>query len=186
MKKKLFSASPIPIIVYLFALFSAISFFVSTSKADIGAINIRISATIVDSTCTVSIDSTNQVVNLGVWASRQFFAGPNAATTPVPFAILLQKCGPAATGVKVNFNGTIDPNDNELFALNDSSTATSVGVAILDRNRQRIAPNSQSISYALTNTADVPLQFYAQYVATNNSIQPGTANTESVFELEYD
>ncbi|MGJ3356010.1 fimbrial protein [Providencia sp. Je.9.19] len=182
MKIKLFNSIIIPI-SYGILMINA---FNNASKADIGSINLRINATIVSNTCTVNLSSKNQTIDLGVWASRQFFSGINPVTTPVPFTILLENCGPAAREVKLFFDGNTDSQNNELFALNSNSTAENVGIAILDKNNQRITPKSYSIPHVITNEVQIPLQFYAQYVATGNSVQPGSANTEVTFEMTYE
>lgn len=156
-------------------------------RADLGAINLRINATIVLNTCQVSLQSRDQTVNLGTWASRQFYAEPTAVTTAVPFTILLESCGAAAKRVKVHFSGIKNSQNNELFALNAASTARNVAVEILDKEMIRIPPTWYSMPYDLIpNAQRVPLQFYARYMATQRPVQAGSANAEATFEMVYD
>lgn len=158
-------------------------------RADLGAINLRINATIVLNTCQVSLQSREQTVRLGNWASRQFYAGPEAVTMAVPFTILLEKCGEAANRVKVRFSGIENSQNNELFALNAvSSTARNVAVEILDREMRRIPRTRYSMPYDLTPNVQqqVSLQFYARYMATQRPVQAGSANAEATFEMIYD
>lgn len=153
--------------------------------ADLGQINLIMRATLVSNACSVSAGSANQTVNLGTWAVKQFVETPQ----PLPlirFTINLVDCGPAATGVKVTFNGIPDNNNNQLFKLNAGSTASRVGVAILDRNRTRIPPGGTSLSTQLTsNATNVPLVFYAQYVSTGGAVTAGSANADATFTMEY-
>jgi minor fimbrial subunit len=153
--------------------------------ADLGQINLIMRATLVSNACSVSAGSANQTVNLGTWAVKQFVETPQ----PLPlirFTINLVDCGPAASGVKVTFNGIQDTNNNQLFKLNAGSTASRVGVAILDRNRNRIPPGWTSIPTQLTgNATNVPLVFFAQYVATGGVVTAGSANADATFTMEY-
>ncbi|MEI9597811.1 fimbrial protein [Moellerella wisconsensis] len=172
------------LVVYFLLILSAFS---TPVLADLGVINLRINATIVLNTCRVSTQSINQTVNLGTWASRQFYAGPTAVTAAVPFAILLEDCGAAAKQAKVRFSGIKDSKNNALFALNANSTAYNVAVELLDSKMRRIHPDLHSMPYNLTpNAQHVTLQFYARYMATERPVRAGSANAEATFEMIYD
>ncbi|MCW7649164.1 type 1 fimbrial protein [Serratia bockelmannii] len=155
------------------------------SWADLGVVNLYMRANLVSSACSVSADSINKTVNLGVWATRQFVETP----TPVPlvrFTINLEDCGPAASGVKLSWNGTAHVSNNELFALTSGSSATNVGVELLDWNRKRIAPGYTTPAYGLTaNASNVSIPFYARYVRAGGVVTAGTANSMATFTLEY-
>ncbi|MEM8317645.1 fimbrial protein, partial [Morganella morganii] len=70
--------------------------------------------------------------------------------------------------------------------LDAASTATNIGISVLDRNKDVIKPNTETIVYPLRPDAtNIPLVFYAQYVATANSVGAGTANSQATFTLEY-
>lgn len=168
-------------VVLLPVLFSA-----QPVQADVGAVNIYMRATIVSNTCTVSAGSVNKTINMGTWARKQF-TETTSLTPLVSFTINLEKCGPAASGVKVTFNGTSDGN-GQLFKLNSASTASGVGVAILDKERNQILPGQKSMLYPLVaNAASAVLQFYAQYAATGSgsAVGAGTANADATFTMEY-
>ncbi|MVX99190.1 fimbrial protein [Enterobacteriaceae bacterium 8376wB9] len=164
----------------------AVIFTTHQVQADLGKINIRMRATIVSNTCTVSAGSLIKTVNMGTWAKKQFTETASLAPM-VSFTIDLEKCGPAASGVEVSFTGMSDGN-GELFKLNPTSTASGVGVAILDKERNRILPGHNSLLYPLTaSAASAALQFYAQYVATGggSEVGAGTANADATFTMEY-
>lgn len=153
--------------------------------ADLAQINLEIKATIVSATCTVSAESKNKTIDMGTWAVKQFTAtaGPGPA---VPFTINLENCGAAASGVAVTFQGTADSQDNTLLALNGSSTATHLGLALLDHNRQRIPLGQAAPVYALAvGERNAALEFYAQYYATGGNVTAGSANADATFFVEY-
>lgn len=160
--------------------------YIPLSRGDVGITNLYMRATIVSSTCTVSIGTLNQTVNLGSWTIKQFTATAEHATSAVRFTFNLEDCGSIASGVKVTFNGTVDSNNSSLFKLDPTSTASHVGVAILDRNKTRISPGTASIAYPLeAGQKSATLVFYAQYVSTGGTIIAGSANTDVTFSMEY-
>ncbi|HIE4240202.1 TPA: fimbrial protein [Serratia marcescens] len=158
----------------------------SPAWADLGVVNLYMRATLVSNACTVSTDSANKTVNLGVWATRQFAETPTPPSL-VRFTISLEDCGPAASGVKVSWSGTPHASNNELFALTgDAGVAKNVGVELLDWNRKRIAPGYTTPAYGLTaNTSSVSIPFYARYVRAGGSVTAGTANSMATFTLSY-
>lgn len=153
--------------------------------ADLGAVNLTMRATLISNSCSVSTDSINKTVNLGVWATKQFVETPSPASM-VRFTINLEDCGPGASGVKVSWSGTPQAGNNELFALTPGSTATNVGVELLDWNRNRIAPNATTPAYGLmANESSVSIPFYTRYVLTGGAVTAGTANSMAAFMLDY-
>lgn len=155
------------------------------SRAELGEINLIMKANLVSNACTVSPATINQTVNLGTWATKQF-KETYKGVPPKKFIINLLDCGPAATGVKVTFSGVVDPNNNMLLKLDAASTATNLGISILDRNKNMIKPGVETIIYPVrANSTNIPLEFYAQYVATNKNVTAGTANSQATFVLEY-
>lgn len=153
--------------------------------ADLGRINIRISANLVANSCAVSSASENMTVNLGEWAAKQFLV--TRTSQPVRFVIQLENCGAATRGVQVLFKGTTTPRDTTLLALNRASTARNVGVAILDKDLRQLTPGQPTPRYPIrpqSATGVVPLVFYSQYVATGR-VTPGSANSLATFELIY-
>lgn len=169
-------------IIFSSGLLLPLSFIYST---ELGRINIRIHANLLSNTCAVSPNTREQTVNLGTWASRQFFAGPTPETTPIKFNIELTNCGAAAKGINITFNGNTDNNNSELFALNATSTAANVGVRIRDENSQKIIPGVKTSLHTLSGNNEKTLTFYGQYVATDSFVTPGTANADVTFEMEY-
>ncbi|HHQ6627924.1 TPA: fimbrial protein [Serratia fonticola] len=156
----------------------------SPAWADLGVVNLYMRATLVSNACAVSTDSINKTVNLGVWATKQFVETP----APVPlvrFTINLEDCGPTP-GVKVSWSGTPHASNNGLFALTAGSSATNVGVELLDWSRKRIAPGYTTPVYGLTaNASSVSIPFYARYMRAGGAVTAGTANSMATFTLDY-
>ncbi|MEE3652708.1 MULTISPECIES: fimbrial protein [unclassified Brenneria] len=166
-------------------LASAILCCAPAAHADLGMSNIQLTATLVANGCSVSVGSQEQTVDMGTRASKQFTAG-NRSAPPVRFVINLESCGPATSGVETVFNGNIDGDDGTLLALSSDSTAANLGIAILDKDYQRIPIGQGSTVYPLTASAgSAQLVFYGQYVATKNNVTPGTANGDVTFTLNY-
>ncbi|MGJ3348190.1 fimbrial protein [Morganella sp. Je.2.23] len=165
--------------VLLAAIFSP------AAVSDIGSINLIMKANLVSNACTITPGTMNQTVDLGTWAVKQFQETPRGVP-PKRFTINLIDCGPLAAGVKVTFSGTADSVNNTLFKLDAGSTATNLGISILDRNKNTVKPNTETIVYPLyPDATNIPLEFYAQYVATGNPVGAGTANSQATFTLEY-
>lgn len=159
--------------------------FSPAAVSDIGSINLIMKANLVSNACTITPGTMNQTVDLGTWAVKQFQETPRGVPAK-QFFIELIDCGHLASGVKVKFSGTVDPVNNTLFKLDAGSTATNIGISILDRNKDVIKPNTETIVYPLRPDAtNISLAFYAQYVATANSVGAGTANSLATFTLEY-
>ncbi|GKW25973.1 fimbrial protein [Pectobacterium carotovorum subsp. carotovorum] len=154
-------------------------------RADLGLTNMRLTATLLANSCSVSVGTQEQTVDLGRWASKQFAVG-SQNPNPTRFEIVLENCGVAASGVEVTFYGSAPTADNTLLALNASSSATNIAVAILDSERRRVALGLPTPIYALpANAARVALVFYGQYVALGTPVTVGSANADATFTLTY-
>jgi type 1 fimbria pilin len=152
--------------------------------ADLGVINLYMRATLIRPACSLSTDSMDKTVNLGIWSAKQFVETP--AVMPLTrFTINLEDCGPTP-GVKVSWSGTPHANNSGLFALTAGSTATNVGVELLDWNRKRIAPGYITPTYGFAmNAPGVSIPFYARYVRAGGAVTAGTANSMATFTLDY-
>ncbi|HEJ9097418.1 S-fimbrial protein subunit SfaG precursor [Serratia odorifera] len=153
-------------------------------RADLGVINISITANLVANTCSVSLASQNQTVQMGDWADKQFAVNPE--TLAKPFILTLEDCDAGARGVKMTFNGTANGADSSLLALTGAGSAQNVGLAILDKDKNRIPLGKPSGIYPLkAGPGKQNLQFYGQYVATAQPVKAGLANADATFSLEY-
>ncbi|MEF9675049.1 fimbrial protein [Pectobacterium aroidearum] len=154
-------------------------------RADLGLTNMRLTATLLANSCSVSTGTQEQTVELGTWPSKQFAVG-SQSPNPTRFEIVLENCGVAASGVEITFHGSAPAGDSTLLALNASSSATNVAVAILDSERRRLPLGQPTPVYTLSaNAARVPLVFYGQYVAIGTPVTVGSANADATFTLTY-
>ncbi|EBO9655745.1 fimbrial protein [Salmonella enterica subsp. enterica serovar Berlin] len=155
------------------------------SQADLGQLNLKMTATLVADSCTVSNESAKTTVNLGSWSTKQF-TSVSRESTPVPFTITLEDCDIRSRELKVFFKGNADSNDKTLLAISGSGLAKNIAVAILDSNRKRISLGQPSIiQKSGANQHINVLNFYGQYVATAGAVSPGTADANATFTLEY-
>ncbi|BEM36242.1 fimbrial protein FimF (plasmid) [Serratia marcescens] len=161
-----------------------ILFTVPSSRAELGKINLVVTATLVSNACTVSAGSKHKTVNMGLWAAKQFSVSQQGLSQ-IPFIINLENCGPAATGVSVTFNGTPDSHDPSLLSISGTGAAKNIGIAILDHQRNRISLGKASNIYDIHLSDSIALNFYGQYVATSTPVTPGTANADAEFSIIY-
>lgn len=156
------------------------------AQAELAKINLLMTATLVAFSCDVSASSTDQVVNMGSWSSRQFTpASPSAA--PVHFTIDLENCSDLTRGISVTFNGDASTATPTLLALKGNNTARNVAIAILDENRSLI-PLGQAFRTPDLGSGrrSAALTFYSQYRATGAPVTPGTANADATFTMSYE
>jgi major type 1 subunit fimbrin (pilin) len=105
----------------------------SAMAVDGGAIHLK--AVVTADSCSVSNETRDQTVPMGSFSSSAFSA-KGSESTRTPFHIKLMDC-PAST-VSVGFTledatvGSADTADDTLLALDSTSTATGVGVAMYD------------------------------------------------------
>lgn len=148
---------------------------------------ILITGQVRDNACAVAASSTAVNVNLLVNAAKQLSSAGD--TTPaIPFSIELSPCGPMATNVKVGFTGSADVLNNALLALDNTSSATGMGVQVLDSTRTGIKLNADSTELTwipLTGGQPNTLDFFARLMATGAPLTAGTVSATAGFTLEF-
>ena len=124
---------------------------------------------LVNAACSVNTDSADQVVTLGQYRTDIFNAAANAA---------------------VAFSGQADAINDNLLAIASSTnttTATGVGIEILDNTSAILKPDGNSFS---TNQNLIPgtnvLHFSARYKGTGTSASAGQANADATFIMRYE
>lgn len=132
--------------------------------------------------CVAEGDDSNKTVTLGTWPTKQLRT-TGSRTQPVPFTLKLTGCPPGAASV--TFTGKMDGHDNSLLALNDASAASNVAVEILDRDKTRLALQQASQTVAVDAQGNAELSFYANYIATADNPQPGRADADATFMINY-
>jgi len=143
----------------------------------------NVTGTIVASGCTLDAESELLEVDMQeVNRTQLTFAG--AKTPEIPFKIKLRDCTTSVTGAVVKFSGQSDTDNNQLLRL-ASGEARGLAIKIMDDDKTIIPINTASKNYPLTDGNDAELQFYAQYVATGPSIQPGDANATATYTVTF-
>jgi minor fimbrial subunit len=76
-------------------------------------------------------------------------------------------------------------HDGELLALNETSRASNVAIEIRDRDKTRLPLRQASQEVSVDAEGNAVLQFYANYIATANNPQPGRADADATFVINY-
>ncbi len=154
--------------------------------------NIKTGITVIDQTCSVAGD-VNQNVPLGSYTTNPTSGlGAGIGQTSAATAFNIQfNCEALLSGtfdVMMQFDGDAPSglSDVGVVALNSTSTASGVGVQILNENQQPIALATpfNIASYPLSS-ALITVPLYARYYQTAAKINPGTANAVATYTLSY-
>lgn len=151
-------------------------------------VELELRGTISLNTCSVTTTSKNKYVNLGTWGAKQF-SSVGIKTLSIPFTIDLENCNGSVSGVSgvdITFSGATTSENNTIFSLNGASTARNIGILILDKDKNILEPNKNSIIYDLnSNQSNFSLVFYGQYISTSMPVIPGSANSDITFSITY-
>ncbi|PIJ44363.1 fimbrial protein [Tatumella sp. OPLPL6] len=150
---------------------------------------ITITGRLKDNMCSVSVGSQDFTVDLETYATNAF-RSVGSTSNAVAFAITLENCGSAASGVKINMTGTTDSSNNTLFRNSTAAGyATGIGVQVLNSAGVVVQPNQSSsniTSTALTANQTNVITYYARMVSTANPVGAGTVSAAANFTLQYD
>lgn len=184
MKRKLMTSS---VIASLMLVAGAA---VATDPVSVSGGTVHFEGELVNAACAVSTQSSDQVVTLGQYRTASFTAVGDT-TAQIPFSIVLNDCDPkVAATAAVAFSGQSDITNNNLLAVtsaDNGTTASGVGIEILDNTSTALKPDGATFSTAQalvegTNT----LRFSARYKATATSATPGQANADATFIMKYE
>lgn len=157
---------------------------------------------IIDAPCSLSPDTEDQTVEMGMISYSQLVGpGNNGKSTPVPFSIKLENCNIGTSSgdtVSVTFNGVQSGKDNELLAMTGTSHASAMnedeGIAIADGSGV-ILPVGTASSAQKLNTGDNTLQFsawvqndlpeYNDYTNQDPTLYVGEFTSVANFALSY-
>lgn len=148
----------------------------------LGEINIEMHGNIVDFTCVAEGSDSDKVVKLGTWPTKQLRTA-GSRTQPMPFTLKLTGCPPGSASI--TFSGKVNGSNSGLLALNDGSTANNVAVEILDGDKTRLALQQASQPVTVDAQGNAELSFYANYIATADNPQPGRADADATFMINY-
>ncbi len=149
---------------------------------------VKFTGEITDAACDIDTNSTNQVVDLGKWASN-YFKTAGTETTKTPFHINVKDCPSSVTKVAVLFDGKHDANESDLLAI--QGAATGVGIKLIEADQSTpVKLGTISDEYPIdagSNGEDgsADLVFYADYRATADKVTAGSADGVTNFEMVY-
>ncbi|NML29907.1 fimbrial protein [Paraburkholderia antibiotica] len=156
-----------------------------------GTVSLANAVNITNQTCTVTTPSIS--VSLGSVPINQFGAVGSGSTT-IPFQIGLN-CSGVATSYYITFTDSNNPGNNtNSLSLTSDSSATGVGIQILNGGNpvsygpdSSVAGNLNQIFLGTsTGTGSVvTLPFGGRYVKTNGTMTPGSANGVATFTMSY-
>lgn len=165
---------------------------VAGSDANFTVRNLRTFVTLKNETCKAASNAMQEVAlgDYSVSKSSGLGSGIGQTSSAIPFSIQLN-CEALLSGtfdVMMKFDGDAVSglSDSGVVALNSTSTASGVGVQILNGNQQPIALATPFAvaSYPLSN-ALVTVPLYARYYQTASTISPGTANAVAQYTISY-
>jgi major type 1 subunit fimbrin (pilin) len=151
---------------------------------------IHFTGELVNAACAVSTSSDGQTVNLGQYRTAAFNAVGDTSAS-IPFNIVLNDCSTdVAKTASVAFAGQTDSINPALLAVNsggNSSTASGVGIEILDQTSKALTPDGATFSTAL-NLIDGnnTMALSARYKSTSAAPTAGSANADATFVIDYE
>ncbi|WP_301308572.1 fimbria assembly protein [unidentified bacterial endosymbiont] len=156
----------------------------STAQAvtALGEINMLMHGNIIDFTCVAEGSDSDKVITLGTWPTRQLRT-TGSRTQPIPFTLKLTGCPPGAASL--TFSGKADGSNGDLLALSEGSTAGKVAVEIRNGDKTRLALQQASQPVMVDAQGNAELSFYANYIATADNPQPGRADADATFMINY-
>ncbi|MEW7314302.1 type 1 fimbrial major subunit FimA [Buttiauxella gaviniae] len=175
------------------SLAAGIAFASGAAHADTVTVNggtIHFNGELVNAACAVSTQSSDQTVKLGQYRTAAF-AKVGDTSAQVPFTIVLNDCDTSvSTMASVSFSGQTDATDPTLLSINsggNSSTATGVGIEILDSASKVLTPDGSTFSTkkTLINGTNT-LPFTARYKSTTTTATAGQANADATFVMKYE
>ncbi|RDK08675.1 type 1 fimbrial protein [Cupriavidus lacunae] len=125
--------------------------------------------------------------DLGTHDSKEF-SGQGSAASATAFNIALNNCPSGIGSVKYQVDAVTSVLDasKSVVALTATSTATGVGVQVLD-NAGNVLPLGQPIAFAGYNSSGgnftIPLK--ARYYQTGSRVTGGTADSAMTFTMNY-
>ena len=145
---------------------------------EVSSTNIRVRPAA--SPCTAA----NVTVNLGTHQATAF-KGIGSTTAATSFNIQLTNCPTGMNAITYQIDPTTAVNGSELsvVTLNPSSTATGVGVQLLNGSGAPLPLGSSASLGNAGGSYTIPLQ--ARFYQTDASVKGGTANAAMTFTITY-
>ncbi|AHM75051.1 fimbrial protein [Yersinia hibernica] len=173
--------------------FIAISLLALSSSAFAIDGTIQFSGAFTDSPCEINVNgstttgSSSASVILDTWNVANYKGNVGATTDLKPITISLSGC-PSKTQANIQFNGTVNATNPELFAIQTGAGAASnVGIALYSSSNTAdiITPNTRDLAIPLTTQAGEKT-IYASYMTTGSDVGQGEANADVTIDISYE
>lgn len=151
---------------------------------------VHLHATVTDTTCSVTNTTRDQIIDLGTISSVGF-TGIGSETDRVPFSISLTDCPDSITSVGFTtvgaVSGSADANDNTVYALDNTSTAQGVGVALYDSasGGKKIAPGTAAVATYPLSAGEGTIDLSASVSQTTETVTAGDFTAVTGFSIVY-
>jgi len=146
-------------------------------------------ATTVTQVTVLSCATPDVLVNLGPHKSSEF-KGPGTFTSTTGFNVALKSCPAGINRVNYQIDAATPVVNaaNSVVALDSGSTATGVGVQLLDGsgNVFPLATPKNLGGYGTSAGGDYAIPFNARYYQTGPTVGAGSANTAMTFTMSYE
>lgn len=152
----------------------------------LGEVDVSLSATVnvIGASCDVNAGDTNQTVTMPT-SSVNNFSGVGSSTGTSSFQIRVT-CGLGANVHMFMEDANAVANTGQFLQLSGDSTASGVGVEIYANGSDTPVSYGRDNLWLLSSTATTHnIPFVAKYVQTDATIQAGTVNAQTVFNLFY-
>ncbi|SDX27955.1 Pilin (type 1 fimbria component protein) [Collimonas sp. OK242] len=136
--------------------------------------------------CTVDADSVNKVVTLSSVAINKF-AGVGSVQGNKAFNLNLS-CTTAPPKLLIQFNGIADSSAYPgTLALASGSTAAGIGIQMLHQNGTpvNLGQFELPVVTVVSPGTRFSMGFSGQYIQTQPSLKPGSANATATFTLQF-
>ena len=158
----------------------------STSHINTG--NYSFSGTVVVTPCQIAPGSEEIPVDFEQVSVKELYL--NGKSKPLPFSIHLISCNTSVfKAVTVTFNGIENQDLPDHLAINNKSTASGIGIGLLNQNDTSIKLNTPSLAQNLTdNNTEIKFKAYIQAepeALTNETITYGHFYSTAYYTLNY-
>ncbi len=170
------------------ALFSP-GVFADVDPVTVNGGTVNFTGTIVDAPCVVSVNAESQTVALGQYRTDSF-TGTGSVSSPVDFKITLADCSSETyTSAAVTFSGgTVSGNNMALTLISNndgSSVAENVGIQILQDSETLAVDGSTASEAKNISDGTNSLAFQARFIALDDTVTAGVANSSADFTITY-
>ncbi|WP_151803880.1 fimbrial protein [Acinetobacter bereziniae] len=149
------------------------------------AINLTLSGKVTEKTCGVLSTAQDKKIELGtIRLGKDMNKDDRSPRVQIPFDV--SSC-PANGLVTITFTGTNDTVDTQLLAIdNVPKKAKNVAIEISDKDKNRVVLGTKSKPITADANGNASLMFYANYIVTKDTAEPGIGNAKMQFSVQYE